>query len=200
MANFRLDAKHLFLTYPRCELTKEQALEQLKNKTIDIKHYVIGRELHEDGHPHLHVYLALNRKKNTQNPAFYDLRQDATVYHGNYQAARDIADVMKYCKKDGDFIQSDGIEEPEDKMDYGEIIKTANTAQEYMALVEKHYPRDISLNYDKLMSFANQRFPPVVEEYQPPYRRDQFDIPEEISDWVSTFIGMYDSVYGCELI
>ncbi|CBX51432.1 replication associated protein [Ageratum leaf curl Cameroon alphasatellite] len=56
---FLINAKNYFLTFPKCSLSKEEALEQiLKLNTPTNKKYIkICRELHENGEPHLHVLM-----------------------------------------------------------------------------------------------------------------------------------------------
>jgi len=196
---FRLQAKHLFLTYPRCTVTKEEAIRQLQAvPMVDIKDYVVGRELHEDGTPHLHVYLSLARKCNIVTAANLDLKEGDTVFHGNYQAARKPADTIKYCKKDGDSIESEGITEDEERPRWGELKEKAQSAEEYLSLVLQHYPRDAALNWDRLKSFAADQWKPTILPYVPEYTREDFtNLPEAITDWVSEFIGIYESVFGC---
>lgn len=64
---FRLNAKKLFLTYPKCSITKEEALEQLKAKLKHISKILVAHELHKDGTDHLHVYINLDKKCNIIN-------------------------------------------------------------------------------------------------------------------------------------
>ena len=52
--SFRLAAKHLFLTYPKCNLEPKDALEQFNTK-LNIKEYIISQESHQDGDKHLHA-------------------------------------------------------------------------------------------------------------------------------------------------
>lgn len=92
---FRLDAKSLFLTYPHCDLSKDEVLAELLKKPIQIKSYCIARELHEDGTPHIHALILLELKKNTTNPKFYDILE----FHGNYQSARKVETVYEYITK-----------------------------------------------------------------------------------------------------
>nr|UTM74968.1 replication-associated protein [Tick-associated circular DNA virus] len=103
---FRLTGAQLFLTYPQCSLTKEEALDLLTQIAQDhnrsIVSYVIATEKHADGNDHLHAYLKLSSGWNNKDPTSWDLR----TWHGNYQAVRSPAAVKKYCQKEGDFIQS----------------------------------------------------------------------------------------------
>lgn len=92
---FRLQSKNFFLTYPRCDVSKDDALTQLKHLLPDMKYCAIAKELHQDGTPHLHILLTLPKKKEIKNQTFFDLG----TYHGNYQSARDNEDVRAYIFK-----------------------------------------------------------------------------------------------------
>lgn len=96
---FKIEAKHLFLTYPQCNLTKETVREELEKKLGNIQH-VIAREQHEDGGFHLHCYVMLEKKRKITKPDFLDI----LGFHGNYQVAINPGSVKKYVMKDGDFI------------------------------------------------------------------------------------------------
>lgn len=101
---FRLSAKNLFLTYPRCDLDPERARLHLLGTLgiANILYMVIAREQHQDGTPHLHVCIALATKVNIRDPAALDLPPD---WHGNYQGVRNMKQTIRYVKKDGEFIE-----------------------------------------------------------------------------------------------
>lgn len=99
-------AKGWFLTYPKCPLDKEAVLLLLQTMGMPIKEWVVARELHEDGTPHVHAFVQYTSRI-TFSPDRWDLfGPDGTRYHGNYQAARSWSSVQKYCQKGGDFISS----------------------------------------------------------------------------------------------
>lgn len=98
---FRINAKGWFLTYPKCSLSKEDAMEALKQKRKGLKQIIVSRELHTDGEPHLHCYLYYERPFDCTNERFFDLEG----FHPNLQAAKSLRAVQGYIKKDGDFIQ-----------------------------------------------------------------------------------------------
>ena len=98
---FRIESKSWFLTYPKCPMTKEEVHALLLGKGRAIRGGVIARELHEDGTPHIHVYLLLAKAFSTRNSKCWDL----AGYHGNYQKARSLDAVIKYISKDGDILQ-----------------------------------------------------------------------------------------------
>lgn len=103
-ANFRLNAKKLFLTWPRCQKEPTEVLEALTEKfgVANILYVCVAREQHEDGTPHIHVALNLRTKCDIKSSEYLD---ELVGQHGNYQTARNIMDVIKYIQEDGDFIE-----------------------------------------------------------------------------------------------
>jgi len=95
------NGKRFFLTYARCNRTKEELLEFLSAKA-EIAHYVICRELHEDGTPHLHACVQFLETQR-QPVAWLDFHGK----HPNKQDPRKWVACTKYCKKGGDFIEDD---------------------------------------------------------------------------------------------
>lgn len=103
--HFRIQSKGWFLTWPRCELKKEEVRDLLRSKGKDIRELIVSRELHNDGTPHCHAYLYLGAKFDCSNPRFWDLGE----HHGNYQKAKSLRAVQSYIAKDGDILQ-EGID------------------------------------------------------------------------------------------
>jgi len=54
-------AKGWFLTYPKCDVTPQAALEYLKEKHT-ITEYVIAQEQHQDGTNHLHAFIKTEKR------------------------------------------------------------------------------------------------------------------------------------------
>jgi hypothetical protein len=98
---FRIQSKSWFLTFPKCPMTKEEVHALLCAKGRAIYGGVIARELHADGTPHIHVYLLLETVLNCKSPRFWDLGS----HHGNYQHAKSYASVVRYIKKDKDYLE-----------------------------------------------------------------------------------------------
>ncbi|OMJ13215.1 Replication-associated protein A, partial [Smittium culicis] len=96
---YRLASMSFFLTYPKCTLSKETVLAELK-KICDVETYIVARELHSDGTPHIHAYLKVKKTINSKNPRYFDIKG----YHGNYDSCRNPKNVMKYVMKDKNFI------------------------------------------------------------------------------------------------
>lgn len=100
--NQRTRSKGWFLTYPQCSVAKEDLLDALKAK-VDVVEYVVASELHQDGNPHLHAFIATRATVEwyaKKAPDFWDV----DGHHPNVQIARSWKCCIAYCKKDGDFI------------------------------------------------------------------------------------------------
>lgn len=114
---FRLQAQAVFLTWPQCPLSKQEALNQIKAKLGDIEYAVICEEdHHETDGRHLHAVVIAARRFTTRDARFFDLVGPDRSYHGEYRGVdkRRVQDPINYVKKDGDFIE-DGTRPEERK-------------------------------------------------------------------------------------
>ncbi|AAR98597.1 Rep protein [Tomato yellow leaf curl Thailand virus] len=195
---FRINAKHYFLTYPHCSLTKEEALSQISAlSTPTNKLFIrICRELHEDGSPHLHVLIQFEGKFKCQNNRFFDLTSPSrpTHFHPNIQGAKSSTDVKAYMEKDGDVLdhgvfQIDGrsarggCQSANDA--YAEAINSGSKAAALNILKEKA-PKDFVLQFHNLNSNLDRIFAPPIEVFVCPFLSSSFDqVPEELEEWVS---------------
>lgn len=96
--DFLLSAKNLYLTYSNCNLFLDEILRQLKSvlSSYIVKEYLLVREYHASGEPHVHVYLKMLKKTNIFSENFLDLKDS---FHGNYQSARKPNQVIEYMLK-----------------------------------------------------------------------------------------------------
>lgn len=107
---YQLCTSKLFLTYPQCPVSKEDALDVIRatllllDNPLDIIHYVVAREHHLNGDLHLHMYLELSEQFRTRDPTKLDILSGHNLYHGNYQGVRSFKNVVKYCTKGEDYI------------------------------------------------------------------------------------------------
>lgn len=120
---FRIDGKRFFLTYPKCTLDKQAALDALKG-LLESKYLgaIVAKELHDDGEPHLHVYLECSSRISVKNARYFDIEG----FHGNYQTVRSVDASKQYVTKDGDVL-IDNVCMPDDKkvLTYGNVIPLA---------------------------------------------------------------------------
>jgi len=169
---FRMNARNIFLTYPRCNLSKETLLEEL----IKIKPphaYVISMEVHEDGAPHLHALLKYTKPINITNPNYWDVKG----FHPNMQTARDVEAVKAYVEKDGNFIINWAERK---KMDC--ILADAETPSQFLELVKENYPEQYVFQLEKVEYAANKLFirPPSPYESLP---LKDFILPNDVKEW-----------------
>lgn len=98
-SNFRINAKQFFLTYPKCDIKKEDFLTLCPNNK-SIVEYCIAEEKHEDGSPHLHAILKYSYKLNITNNGHFDING----FHPNIQSVKSWKNSLAYICKDGNFI------------------------------------------------------------------------------------------------
>lgn len=186
-SGYRLEATHLFLTYPQCSIEKETLLSLLTgilaSSGCEVKHYVIAQENHEDGNKHAHAYLGLNKKLRVRGEDCLDLVYEGVTYHGNYQCARKPKDVIEYCKKDGDFISNinDHCKRKANEI-YAEAL-AAPDAETFMAILSTEAPRDFVLNYERIEALAAKRFKPCIPAYSGRTLSDFNNVPIQCIDW-----------------
>nr|AWD84456.1 replication initiation protein [Cotton leaf curl virus] len=195
---FLINSKNYFLTYPKCSLTKEEALSQIKNfQTHTSKKYIkICRELHEDGEPHLHVLIQFEGKYKCQNMRFFDLVSPSRSahFHPNIQGAKSSSYVMAYTEKDGDVIdmgvfQVDGrsarggCQSANDA--YAEAINSGSRS-EALRVIKELAPKDFVLQFHNLNANLDRIFQEPPAPYVSPFSSSSFDqVPEELEVWAA---------------
>lgn len=110
--SFTIRARSVFLTYPKCKVSKEELFTKLSGitatKDLTIEDYIVAQEEHKDGTPHLHAYLRFSGELYiTKNARFFDVEGS----HPNVvTAVRDPKRVVKYCAKESNYITNMVIE------------------------------------------------------------------------------------------
>lgn len=173
MPSFRVDAKNLFFTWPRCTLTKERILAYLLDQGC--KYYAISLEQHEDGTPHLHALGVWTKRKNiTTMNAF-----DVDGFHPNIQCAKDVKKVYLYVIKSGDYIKNCDFST---KRKYSEIVADSASKDQFIAGVLETYPRDAVYGLERLQYFADWKWGNIREEYTAAYQ--DFKICNGMKAWL----------------
>jgi len=120
--SFRLQAKHLSITYPQASFALEDGLTFLRNKSSgsrNVVSVVICSETHADGSFHRHAYVKYSARINVTNPRFFDF----AGCHPNVQSTTNVNAWLNYIREDGDFLEwhaeesSGGIYENAETMD-----------------------------------------------------------------------------------
>ena len=113
---FRLRAKSMFFTYPqlpkgiREEDIVEAALEHYRIVFKSLFDYLMVIELHEDGNPHLHVFVKFDKVQKIYSATKLDFKltepdqkgvEDVSyLCHGKYEATKSEHKVIQYLLKD----------------------------------------------------------------------------------------------------
>ncbi|ACG60169.1 AC1 [Ageratum enation virus - Lucknow] len=194
----KINAKNYFLTYPKCSLTKEEALFLLLNlqPPTNKKYIKIFRELHKDGSPHLHVLIQFEGKYQCKNQRFFDLVSPnrSAHFHPNIQRAKSSTDVKSYIDKDGDTLewgefQIDGRSArggQQTANDAAAEALNAGSKEAAMAIIREKLPEKFIFQYHNLNSNLDRIFSPPLEVYISPFLSSSFDqVPEELEEWVS---------------
>lgn len=116
----RIYAKGWFCTWPKCPIGKNAALAELESR-FTLKEYVICEEEHQDETLHLHAFLKLDKRVYFKSDLF-----DLQGYHGNYQVAKSWRAVIKYVKKDGNYISNidfDSASKKQSKMKKEDLLR-----------------------------------------------------------------------------
>ena len=117
---FRIRSKKFFLTYPKVidipnleELflkAMEETFEIISKKEMD---YIIVKELHEDGTPHIHVYLEFMVQKHVYSRdklhvKLTNIDGKEVIQEGKYESARSRESVIAYVLKSSpeDFLSN----------------------------------------------------------------------------------------------
>nr|WCJ14473.1 replication protein [Fenugreek yellow vein virus] len=195
---FLINSKNYFLTYPRCSLSKEEALSQLLNlQTPTNKKFIkICRELHDNGEPHIHVLIQFEGKYKCQNQRFFDLVSPtrSAHFHPNIQGDKSCSDVKSYIDKDGDTLewgefQVDGRSARGGQQTANDAYAAALNAgskPEALRILRELAPKDYVLQFHNLNSNLDRIFEPPREVYVSPFSSSSFDrVPEELEVWAA---------------
>jgi len=102
-ANFRLQSKSIFLTYPQCDFPHTALMERLKLAFPDpLNHFLVSRERHEDGSWHLHCLLDLHKKLRTRRVNYFDELVDPPKHPNIKSKLASKPATIRYIVKGGD--------------------------------------------------------------------------------------------------
>lgn len=150
---FRLNAQNLFLTFPQCNLTKEQAGINLQSKH-QVEWAVIVQETHQDGNPHLHIALRLKKKANFKDPRVFD---HVGEKHGNYQGINSVQKTLAYIRKfDKTPLEIGSPPQPKEaKERISDGIALRLLKKEKLEVIIEDHPGFVMMNLKKLQDFQN---------------------------------------------
>ncbi len=97
LKRFRLHARNLFLTFPQCDIPPQGVLNNIVDH-MEVEWVIVGQDTHTDGSLHLHCVVRLQKPRSWKRADCFDF---LTGKHGDYRAARNLQDVVRYVAKCG---------------------------------------------------------------------------------------------------
>ncbi|AAM12371.1 replication associated protein Rep [Sida mottle virus] len=199
---FRVQAKNIFLTYPQCPLTKEEALSQLQAIQLpsNKKFIKICRELHEDGQPHLHILLQLEGKIQVTNNRLFDLVSPtrSAHFHPNIQELMELRRQVIHLQ--GREIQWEWGQFQVDGRSSRGGQQTANDAaaepfndpdkHTALQIIREKLPEKYLFQFHNLNSNLDRIFLKAPEPWTPPFSLSSFtNVPVEMQEWADDYFG-----------
>lgn len=134
---FCLQGKKFFLTYPKCTVSPDLALERCKNLP-HLSWAIVAQETHKDGTLHLHAVLQFSEKLRLKGLPGLALLDGIACQHGNYKTIKhsneDLKRTIAYVMKEKNF-KCHNIN-PEEFLEALQNSKSAN-AGVWIQLAEK---------------------------------------------------------------
>lgn len=159
---FRLNAKNLFLTWPKNATDPQTCMESLITQfgADNVSYVCVSQEEHKDGDPHLHALVCLKQKCDIKNAG--ELNFAAGHKQGNYQSTRKVKDVYNYVRKGGKFVEH-GVFPQTDSEKKSTLIATAIRNGQSLEQVEEMDPGYFMIhlrvltNYQQFVSRKKQK-------------------------------------------
>lgn len=175
---FQLNAKRVLLTYPRSDFS----IGEFKSHAISNWSAVSGlvcSEEHEDGCLHRHALLLFDKPFRSRDPTCFDyLGRHPNIVSG----IRSMKACIEYVKKGDDYISWGTI----DRLSWSDIIDKAESSEDFVQLMREHYPKELILRYDSIVSFASKWFERAGDPFKFSSSFRSFVVPESIEEWLSS--------------
>ena len=102
---WRLEAKRLALTYPKCSLPRDRVAVALR-AVLDVEWIVVAQEKHEDGDFHLHCAVLLNKQLRTRDSRLMDIEG----HHPNIKVMTNVRGWLTYLTKEDSTPYAYGVD------------------------------------------------------------------------------------------
>lgn len=199
MPSFDLHCRYALLTYAQCgNLSGELVGGKLRERGFSA---IIGRENHEDGGLHLHVFVDFGKKRRFRRADCFDVEG----HHPNISPSKGTPEKgYDYAIKDGDVVFND-LERPVERgagdsktVAKWSAITGAVTRESFWDLVHELDPKSAACNFPSLQKYCDWKFAVNPPEYGSPpgleFIGGRLDGRE---DWVlQSGIGLADATVG----
>jgi len=164
---FNFQARYALLTYSQCgELDAFRVMDVISGLAGEC---IIGREHHEDGGLHLHVFCDFGRKLRSGKADVFDVdgvHPNISKSYGTPEKGYD------YAIKDGDVVcgglgRPSGTRDVPTSTQWAEIA-AAPTRDEFWELCRRLAPKALLTSFPSLRAYAEWNYRPVLAEYESP--------------------------------
>lgn len=136
----KFDNKGYFYTYSQCPLSKQKVLETIQNAWLllnkKVQNYVVCEEKHEDGNPHLHAFISLDRPFRGQVDARFC---DVEGYHPSIETVRKTPEAcIAYCQKDSNYLTNMALDKKVTKEDIAKELMSGKPLVEIVQTYPKY--------------------------------------------------------------
>ncbi len=168
---YRLSAKRLFLTYPRCTVEKALVCQRAQlHWRGDLESVVIAQEKHQDGGLHLHVLIILKNALDTTDPHFADFLVEQ---HGSYEAVRNLKKTLRYMTKEDENIFTYQITIQDilnGKGSKAGIIARMIQSGSTLEMVDIEFPEFVMMNKKKVEEYVSYTVTKKRKAELPPWK------------------------------
>lgn len=176
--SFRVNAKNIFLTYPRFTLPHLELHTFLATLCDNV---YSALEHHEDGTPHIHAIVSYFKKKDVRNQSFYDYEG----FHCNIQACRSLESSITYIEKDGDTLgESPRDFNPTRQSRLTSLLNESSTPEDFTAGFASIDAHSYIIHNQRIIEFANNYYTTNTPITARP--RSSFTEPSELTQWVAS--------------
>jgi len=189
---FRMNAMKFLLTYAQCHTKKEDAAKRIEEKFgNDLKGYIVCEEKHQNGDPHLHVFLLFNKRKNFKQASCFDF---IGGQHGNYKVVNSLRGSVEYVTKAGCYVVKGlDIESIKSKKaPKNETVAKMLMDGKSMVEVNEHDPGYVMINKRKLEEYGTWvrllKHRKEKEDYVPPTIEGLNEADLQIAQWITANI------------
>jgi len=168
--SFAINARYALLTYAQCgDLDGFRVMDCISSHGGEC---IVGRENHEDGGIHLHVFADFGRKFRSRKADVFDV----DGVHPNIQPSKGTPELgYDYAIKDGDVVCG-GLGRPEKPGRGGNgkahaiwsEITSAESVGEFWELVHRLDPKSAACAFTQLSKYADWKFAPDPPSYESP--------------------------------
>lgn len=169
MPSFITNGRYFLVTYPQCgDLDPFLVVDKFSSLGAEC---IIGREYHENGGLHLHVFADFGRKFRSRKADIFDVADR----HPNISPSKGTPEKgYDYAIKDGDVVAG-GLERPEPRGDgSGTLadrwarITSAEDRDQFWELCHQLDPKSTACSFGQLQRYADWKFAEPEPEYESP--------------------------------